>query len=201
MPTSRGRKKTKRTSSQRHSPIPPSYLRWKRHWKKLLAIAGAIAAIVGFASAVATFVPRVQFEVSPQYVLGSPFPASITIINQFWPLDDVSFALRICRAQNAVGGKFIGLKNCSGPSKGAGDISTPQWEKHQLATDERWDIQVGGNIAFQFDAVTADIRLVLKYWPWLIPGPWFMGLEEKEARLVLYTKPDGSRFWSAIPVN
>lgn len=186
--------------SPKPSPEPRSPW-WKQHWKFLATVAGLIVATVGFASALATFLPRVQFDVSSEYISGSPFPASVTVINQLWPLSGVSFVVRICSAQNAGGGKIIGMKKCTGGSNGGANFTTPDWQKHQLRSDEKWVVYVGGNIQFNVDATSADVRMVIRYWPWLLPHPWFMQLREKEARVVLYTKPDGSHFWGAKPVD
>jgi hypothetical protein len=197
MPTSRGRKKPTKSSPP---PNPPkSQPWWIRYWK--IIVATPIATYVGLAAAVTTFLPRVQFEPSVEYVAGSPFPASVRISNQLWPLKRVSFAVRICHTENDVGGKVIGMKDCTGASKGAGDITTPSWQHHRLAMDEKWDIPIGGYLAFTVDARTADVRLVLKYWPWLVPKLPFVDLLEKEARLVLYSKPDGTHFWGAHPID
>jgi hypothetical protein len=171
----------------------------KRHWKGFSAI-GAFAALISFAAAVVTFLPRVQFDVAPEYVSGSPLPASVIVTNLLWPLSDVSFMVRICRVQTSAGAKIIGLENCNGTSKGRGGLTTPEWQKHRLRTDEKWTVYIGGNIRFYAEAATSDVHVALRYWPWLIPQLWFDPMEA-EARVVLRTKPDGSRFWAATPID
>jgi len=125
----------------------------------------------------------------------------VRITNQLLPLDRASFFIRICRAADDSGGNIVGLKKCSDSSNGGGGITTPAWQNHLLWTDEPWDILLGRDVPFQFDATTADIRLVVRYWPWLLPKPWFMDLREKEARLTLSTRQDGSRIWKAELVD
>jgi hypothetical protein len=68
------------------------------------------------------------------------------------------------------GGQIIGRKSCDGTSSGAGGITTPAWQKHRLAMDEKWVVPMGAaNVAFNFDPAPADISIVVKYWPWLLP--------------------------------
>jgi hypothetical protein len=43
----------------------------------------------------------------------------------------------------------------------------------------------GGGYRIPIQRRHCGLRMVLRYWPWLIPKPWFIDLREKEARVVL----------------
>lgn len=175
------------------SQAPWLLIRWKA--------VSAILAAIGLVSAVATFWPRVQFDVASKYDEGSPFPDSLKVTNGLWPLVSVSFYIRICQATNTAGGKFIGLKKCTGSSKGLGGITMPQWQNHILAMDEPWDIPLGPNVPVRFNAADADIRLVITCWPWLLYRPPLFPLLERERRLVIFTDQSGERSWRAQPID
>jgi hypothetical protein len=49
---------------------------------------------------------------------------------------------------------------------------------------------MGANVGLYTDAATADLALIVKYWPWLLPRLWF-DLMEKEVRVVIHKQPDG----------
>jgi hypothetical protein len=150
---------------------------------------------------VITFAPRLQIDV-PEIAVepSSPFPSSISITNGLVPLEDVTLLVRLCRVMNAAGGQVVGRKSCDGPSSGAGGITTPAWQKHRLAMDEKWVVPMGANVPFYVEPATADISIVVKYWPWLLPRLWF-DLMEKEARLVIHKQPDGRLMWIRRPVE
>jgi hypothetical protein len=194
----------KKPKPQKALPNPPALSPpwWKRHWKATLASVGAIAAVISFASSLVTFFPRLQIDVSEQFDSRSPLPASVIIRNQFLPLDEVSFLVRICRATDISGqAHIIGLKSCTGASAGGGGITMPAWQGHRLQTDEPWAILLGSNVPFFFNAGESDVRLVVKYWPQYVPRPWFIDLREKEVRLTTRKKPDGQIIWGSELIN
>jgi hypothetical protein len=157
--------------------------------------------VIGLLSAVATFAPRLQIDVPEAAVEpSSPFPSSVAITNGFVQLEDVNLFVRLCQVTNAAGGQIIGRKSCDGLSSAAGGITTPAWQKHRLVTDEKWMVPMGKNVPFYVDPATADVSIVVKYWPWLLPRFWF-GLMEKEVRLVIHIQPDGRRIWTPRPID
>jgi hypothetical protein len=199
MSKSRGRKRPK---APKDPPKPQDVSKnyWSKGWKFVVGSIGFLVAAIGLLSAVTSFVPRPQIDVSEVVEPSSPFPSSITITNGFVPLENISIFVRLCRVTNAAGGQIIGRKSCDGPSSGAGGITTPEWQKHRLTTDEKWVVPMGANVPFYADPVTADISIIVKYWPWLLPRLWF-DLMEKEVRLVIHKQPDGRLIWNPRPIN
>jgi hypothetical protein len=77
--------------------------------------------------------------------------------------------------------------------------TTPAWQRHRPTTDEKWIVPMGSNVPFYVDPVSADISVVVSFWPRLVPKPWFMDLREIESRFVIHNQPDGQRIWVAAP--
>jgi hypothetical protein len=87
----RRRRKTKGQEQSREKPPPW----WKMHWKVIAAPAGGIAAIVSFASAIATFLPRVSIDIGDPSEPSNAFSAPVTVTNTFVALERASLALGI----------------------------------------------------------------------------------------------------------
>jgi hypothetical protein len=201
MPESRGRRPTKRSQIQSRTQ-DQSKEHWSQWRKYIVAVVVFFTGVIGLASAVVTFLPRLQIDVSQEVQSGSPFPASMTITNGLLPLDQVSIYVRICSALSSdLGGTILGRKTCRGPSGGSGGVTTPAWQNHHLMTDEKWIVPMGRNVPFASGVIAADISIAVTYWPWLVPKPWFMELRESETRLQIHTQPDGTLIWVPLPVD
>jgi hypothetical protein len=209
MPKSTKRKKINKTPSLPPPPSPPPSW-WKKHWKGLLAIAGSVAAIVGFASAVATFLPRISIDIGDPIEPSNPLSAPITVTNTFIPLERVNLALGLCRI--VISGITYQQYNTTNEktdygctSGGPAYFTSPAMTNHRLATDDKWrvlfnDFVVGPPLP-RFGG--GDIRMVLKFIPWpfsYLHMDWIFG-RQKEFRFKARTTANGNWQWFASTID
>jgi hypothetical protein len=146
--------------------------------------------------------PRIMVDFSDLYDAESPFPASVTISNQFLPLDDVSLFIRPCTLRSDSGFSFIGSSDCTRGNVGAGGVTTPDWQKrYHLQSDDKWTIPLGRNVRFFATVTSGDTLIVVTYWPWPLPRPWFVRPWEYISRFALYRQFDGKLIWVRRPLD
>jgi hypothetical protein len=160
-----------------------------------------IIGLVGFISAILTFLPKVQIDIDSKYDPLSPFPASISVTNTgSVPLGSVSIFVRPCRVIGPKESNSV-MEGSACKNAGAGGITMTGWRSRYLRTGVRWTIPMGRNVPFTFDTEKANILIVASYLPWPISELSFLWHQETVARLVTHKEPDGQIIWISIPVD
>jgi hypothetical protein len=162
----------------------------------VMAVTVAIfAAALGSAAAIVGVVPRLRIDVPRAAEPSSPLPSSMTITNEFIPLDNVSVFLRVCSIFTPDKKDTVpGPVSCNASSPTAGGLTLPDWQKRHLAPDKKWTIPMGSNVPFRLESGAADIMIVVSYRPWLVPKP-LLNLREYRARFASREKAGGQRIW------
>jgi hypothetical protein len=195
MPKSKHNKKPRK----QQPPPPPIQLPWwKRHWKALAAIAASVAAVVGFASAVATFLPRVSIDIGEPIDSANALTAPITVTNTFVPLERASLSLGLC--QLSVGGwNLVGAnKTCEG---GSGvHLMPPPMVNHHLGTDDKWRVLFRDFIdSVNTNFASGDVTMVIKYTPWPFAYLHMDWLFRREKQFRFTARKAGENRWQWFP--
>jgi hypothetical protein len=191
MPESRKRKPRKLSKGQ--SPPPPW---WQRHWKATVAVVGTIAAFVGFASAVVTFLPRLTVESGGPTDPSSPYPIPFVITNTgIIPMSQVQPMVGLC---DIYYGEPKNLpERCP---KILTFLVFGPWFANKLAPDERYTIHLNEflNITGAKFAA-ADLSIKIEYYPWFLTLWPFHRAKEFRFQTALGT--DGKLSWKARPLD
>ncbi len=199
MPTSRARKNKGKTNNQVQRQRPQE-LWWKRHWKAVVAIAGPIAATIGFASAVATFLPHLIVEPGGQFDPSSPYPLPFTIRNTgAIPVTDVQATIGVCRMLFNMPPRDLPENECKGHLKD--EIYIGNWSAKQLAPDETYTLRLdeAGGFRPGLRLSAADLSIEIHFYPWFLKvWPFY---RYKEFRFQTKLEVDGKFSWKARPVE
>jgi hypothetical protein len=223
MPTSRGRKRARKTPNPdkvQSSPVVQTtsedrpfliLLRRGAYWSRHLAASLLVSlgwlwtnhktalfwlsALVGLLAGGLALLPRVTVEPSGPYDPSNPSPITFTIANvNIVPLRDVQPILGICNISN----RDEPLPQCNGPA--VGGIRPRQLRVKWLDTDEKYQIALEEILKLpgsqQFPS--ADITIAVEYTPWRMPWFW---RNRKEYRFVTKKRSDGKIYWVPIPLN
>ncbi|WP_454813249.1 hypothetical protein [Labrys neptuniae] len=174
---------------------PPMQPSWKKYWKAAATTAGVVVAIVGLASAVVAFLPRVTIEPGGPIDPSNPNPISFTIANTgIVPLREVQPMLGLCVLIWGEPKPLPGTCNKISTFM----IYTP-WHSDSLAIDERYTIHLDEVIKAAGKFGGADISIRVDFYPWLLTF-WPFRLE-KEYRFQTKLEDDGKFSWMARPLD
>jgi hypothetical protein len=212
MSKSKGNKSKKKPPAPKPSAaVEPPW--WKKHWMRVVGISTFVVALVGFVSALATFVPRVTVDAGSLIDPADPLSVPFTITNTtVVPLEHVSGMVGICR---------IWLGDRLKIESTAGDCSKsnyallvhPPWQEHRLASDQAFTItlrdavQASGmkEYAEQFPKYlpegrvsysSADISVIVTFHPWLLPIE-----RRKEFRFIGKRESNGTFVWQRQSID
>jgi hypothetical protein len=165
------------------------YWQYRKYWPDIIGITALVIALW----------PRIQVDFSEVYEADSPFPASVTISNQFLPLHDVELFVRFCNQDAFQGLTIEGGSDCTRSNTGRGGFRMGDWTS-QLARDDKWTVPLGRNVQVTMPA--RDVLFVIKYWPWPIPSlSTIFSAPEYVARFSLFRRDDGSLIWIRKPLD
>jgi len=177
-----------------------SYLKHKRLWRLTLGV----CTVIGGLSALSALLPRIvvsppSMPIDPRNNMSVAFDITNTSVV---PLRDVSAAMVLCRI--AYGGIQIrGYKTTHGDNGGGRQggppdfanlprFERPEWKHHSLGMDERFTINLGSLLDLHTDLSVADIAIIVKYTPWLLPFP-----SQKIFRYTAYRDKQGILYWES----
>jgi hypothetical protein len=194
MSRSKPRKSKSKINNQQASLQPPPPLWWKERWKAIVGVAASFAALIGFASAVVTFLPRMQVDPEGPLDPSSPSPVSFTIANTgSIPLENVRALLGICSV-----GFNLTDKNPTPPTMCPRSLQSRmapgKWNISRLGIDEKFAVTLEDPLNGQVGY--ADISIIVEYEPWFIP--W---RREKEFRFETRKLSDAKLHWFPHPLN
>jgi hypothetical protein len=72
----------------------------------------------------------------------------------------------------------------------------PEWKHHSLGMDERFTINLGSLMDVRSDLSVADIAIIIKYVPWLLPFH-----RQKIFRYIASRDKQGNLYWESWPLG
>ncbi len=189
MPKSRGRRPPKSTGHQRQSQEEAKKW-WTGPHKFAAWLIGSVVALIGFASAVVTFLPRPTVD-GPSNPYEMSLPISFVIGNaNIVPLENVQPMLGLC---TLVFGSTDRPQSGRGCGSALGSrLVRPQWLAAYIGIDDKHTITIED--MFKGQISYADISIILEYSPWFLP--W---RREKEFRFETRKLGDGKIYWFIHP--
>jgi hypothetical protein len=141
-------------------------------------------------------IPRPTVSPADYLDKNNPFVCTFTIAN------NSPMTLRHVTARVLVGNVSMGVSADKPPNKadylGSGGFVYPEWQDHNLETDEKFTITTehlfrpapGAHFG------TADIAIAVSFKPWFLPIT-----REKVFRFVSHKQTDGSFIWYSAPLD
>jgi hypothetical protein len=183
-------RKRKRLEMARKSKIKPV----------TIAILTGLITIVGGISAALALLPRMTVEVSEPADRYNIFSSSFTITNtNFIPLEHVTAMLALGHIDYGNNRMHIsGSKSPEVNPEFSSPLFTDGWNDHRLSMDEKFAITLSDILdsGFGRDLTGADIAILVRYKPWIIPWQ-----RQKLFRFKAHKQSDGQFTWYPATVD
>jgi len=174
--------------------IPAQSEEWWSSWKRLFAVIGGIATVLGLGSTIMHYWPQISVEPTAAAEPSNPFSGYFKITNdQGYPLTNVGIEASLRCAKLGRGDDTSPPKECL-PSM---HNSKTVWTNHTLEPHEPYEI-TPGDLMFVTPGglLYAQISIFVSYRPWRIP--WTM---TNELRFQSRRLSDGKIEWLHIPAD
>jgi hypothetical protein len=147
--------------------------------------------LIGVLVSIMAFLPRPSVSVGDPVDPDNPFSSTFTVSNGNWvPLADVSVGIGGPGFLEFEGNRVVNVRS-------SGFMAQSAWLHHDLGTDEKFTITLSDIFATSnSDLQRADIRIVVKYKPWLIPLQ-----RSKVFRYEAHRQTNGKFYWYALPLR